>query len=100
MDKIQLMICSPLEAELVDKIRAVDPDRIDVSYEPDLYPPLRYACDYKGVQTFKRSEAQTGRWRANLEKAEIFLDCPIPKEMPGDLVYLKNAKWVQFTSSG
>lgn len=100
MDKTQLMICSPLEAELVEKIRSVDRQRLEVFYDPDLYPPLRYACDHKGVQTFKRTEEQTARWRAGLEKAEIFLDCPIPKEMPGDLVYLKRAKWVQFTSSG
>lgn len=100
MDKIQLMICAPFEAELVERIRAVAPDRVEVSYEGDLYPPLRYSCDHKGVLTFKRTEEQTARWRANLEKAEVLLDCPIPKEMPGDLVHLKNAKWIQFTSSG
>jgi phosphoglycerate dehydrogenase-like enzyme len=100
MDKIPLMICSPLEADLVEKVRAVDPKRIDVFYDADLYPPLRYACDHKGVQTFKRNEDQTARWRAGLERSQIFLDCPIPKEMPGDLAHMKNAKWVQFTSSG
>lgn len=100
MDKIQLMICSPLEAELVEQIRAVDRQRVEVFYDADLYPPLRYACDHKGVQSFKRGAEQTARWRAGLERAEILLDCPIPKEMPGELVHLKNAKWVQFTSSG
>jgi len=101
MNKIPLFICSPLEAELVARIRSVDPERLDVIYEPDLHPPLRYACDHKGDPGFTRTDEQTGRWRSALARAEILFDCPMPsKDDPGDIIYAKNAKWLQTTSSG
>ena len=101
MPKIPLFITSPLEEELVGRIRSVDPERLDVIYEPDLHPPLRYLCDHKGVSTFTRTSEQTGRWRSALARAEILFDCPIPPaDGPGDIAYAKNAKWLQATSSG
>jgi phosphoglycerate dehydrogenase-like enzyme len=101
MPKIPLFITSPLEEELVGRIRSVDPERLDVIHEPDLHPPLRYPCDHKGVSTFTRTSEQTGRWRCALARAEILFDCPIPPaDGPGDIAYAKNAKWLQATSSG
>jgi hypothetical protein len=32
----------PLKPEHVERIRAVDPERVEVIYEPDLLPPTRY----------------------------------------------------------
>jgi phosphoglycerate dehydrogenase-like enzyme len=101
MPKIPLFITSPLEAELVAKIRAVAPEQIDVIHEPDLHPPLRYICDHKGVPTFTRTAQQTARWRAALARAEILFDYPLPPaEGPGDIVFAKNARWMQCSSSG
>ena len=101
MDKVPIFITSPLEAELVAKIRTVDPKRLDVIYEPDLHPPLRYACDHKGDPSFQRTAEQTQRWRAALARAEILFDCPIPPpEGGGDITFAQNAKWLQATSSG
>ena len=101
MAKIPLFITSPLEEELVGRIRSVDPERLDVIYEPDLHPPLRYQCDHKGVPAFTRTSEQTGRWRSGLARAEILFYCPIPPaDGPGDVVYARNAKWLQATSSG
>ena len=101
MPKIPLFITSPLEADLVAKIRAVSPERLDVIYQPDLHPPLRYLCDHKGVSAFTRTAEQTARWRSALARAEILFDCPIPPaDGPGDIVFAKNAKWMQCSSSG
>lgn len=101
MPKIPLFITSPLEEELVGRIRSVDPQRLDVIYAPDLHAPLRYQCDHKGVSTFTRTPEQTGRWRSALTRAEILFDCPIPPaDGRGDIAYAKNAKWLQATSSG
>lgn len=101
MHKIPLFISSALEIEHIAKIRSVDPKRLDVIYEPDLHPPLRYKCDHKGVPTFRRTAEQTGRWRSALARAEILFDCPTPAERgPGDIIYAKKAKWLQTSSSG
>lgn len=41
-------IATPLEAELVARVAAVD-DRLQVRYEPGLLPPVRFPGDHRGV---------------------------------------------------
>jgi phosphoglycerate dehydrogenase-like enzyme len=101
MAKHCLFITSPLEPEHVERIRKLSPSQLEVIYEADLYPPLRYVADHKGAPSFVRNAEQTARWRAALGRADILLDCPQPApDGPGDIVYAKNLKWVQTTSSG
>jgi phosphoglycerate dehydrogenase-like enzyme len=101
MDQHTLFITSPLEPEHVERIRAVDPARLEIIYEPDLHPPTRYIADHKGAPSFTRTAEQTARWRAALGRADILWDCPQPPaDGPGDIVYAKRLKWVQTTSSG
>src|ERR1700736_1970358 len=100
MTKQCLFITSPLEPEHVERIRAVAPARLDVVYEQDLYPPLRYVADHKGGP-FTRTAEQADRWRGALARADILLDCPQPTpDGPGDIVHARRLKWVQTTSSG
>ena len=58
-----MLIASPLEAELVERIREAEP-RAEVVFEPDLLPPARYPGDHRGDPEFRRDP--------NLERA--FLD--------------------------
>ena len=58
-----VFISTPLESELVEKIRAVAPNGIQVLYEPDLLPPARYTADHKGLDDFQRTPEQEVRWR-------------------------------------
>lgn len=96
-----LFIATPLEPEQVDRIRAVSPDRLDVIYEPDLHPPLRYTCDHNGVDGFRRTPEQEKRWADALGRAEILFDFP-PKDPDGNggMDLAPNVKWIQTTSSG
>ena len=43
-----IFVTSPLEPEHVARIGTVAPSRVEVLYEPDLYPPTRYIADHKG----------------------------------------------------
>ena len=96
-----VFISTPLEPEQVERIRAVAPDRLNVIFEPDLLPPIRYSADHKGKEDFRRTPEQEQRWRGNLARADILWDFP-PKSSDGtggfDLT--SNVKWVQTTSSG
>ncbi len=96
-----IFITSPLEAEHVERLRAVDPERVEVIYEPDLLPPVRYIGDHNGVPGFTRNEEQQTRWAANLQRADILFDFPggsLMGEMVTDAA--PNLKWVQTTSAG
>jgi phosphoglycerate dehydrogenase-like enzyme len=48
---VRVLIATPLEPELVERLREVD-DRLDVQYEPELLPPMRYPSDHRGDPSF------------------------------------------------
>ena len=101
MKKKTIFISTPLDQEQVERIRAVAPDRLDVIYEPDLHPPLRYISDHKGVDDFSRTPDQEQRWAEALGRAEILFDFP-PNNADGmgGMDLAPNVKWIQTTSSG
>jgi hypothetical protein len=57
-----VLIGSPLEPALVERIAAVAPGRIRVVFEPDLLPTPRYVADHKGIRRDLTPE-QEQRWR-------------------------------------
>jgi phosphoglycerate dehydrogenase-like enzyme len=52
---VRVFVATPLEAELVERLRAVD-ERLEVQYEPDLLPPIRYPSDHRGDPAFTHPE--------------------------------------------
>lgn len=95
MEREAIFITSPLEAEHVARMRALDPARIEVLYEPDLLPPTRYRNDHKGAP-FLRDPAQAARWDAMLARATICWDIPAAEDLPK----ATRLRWIQTTSTG
>jgi glyoxylate/hydroxypyruvate reductase len=97
----QVLIASPLEAELAERIKAADP-RAEVLFEPDLLPPPRYQGDHRGDPAFRRGPAAEARWRALLDRAEVLFG--IPDESAEDLarvvIDLPRLRWVHGTAAG
>ena len=73
--KHRILIATPLAPANVETIRAVDPARVEVIYEPDLLPPIRYVGDHGGAP-FARDKDQERRWREALSSADILWDLP------------------------
>jgi glyoxylate/hydroxypyruvate reductase len=94
---INVLICSYLEPELVEKIRAVDA-RITVQYHPELLPAPRYKADHVGHKLERDPEDQV-RWESLLMRAEVLFDfdytgvAQLPERAP-------NVRWVQASSAG
>lgn len=94
---VKVLICSYLEPELIERIRAVD-SRLSVCYEPELLPKPRYRADHVGMP-LERSPAQQSHWEALLADAEVLFDfdytgvAALPERA-------KNVRWVQATSAG
>jgi phosphoglycerate dehydrogenase-like enzyme len=89
-----IFITSPLEAEQVERIRAVDP-ALRVLYEPDLLPRIRYIADHEG-EPLQRAPDQQRHWRELLGQAEILWDIPSADDLP----FAKSLRWIQTTSTG
>lgn len=68
-------IAVPLEAEYVERIRAVDPS-VTVLYEPELLPPERYPADHSGDPDFRRAPEQEVRYWELLNKAQVLYGFP------------------------
>lgn len=93
-----VLVCSWLEPENVERIRRVD-SRLNVIYEPDLLRPPRYAADHIGDAGFVRSAAQERRWQEFLAQADILFDFDATHR--ADLPDLApNVRWIQATSAG
>jgi phosphoglycerate dehydrogenase-like enzyme len=98
---VQVLIASPLEAELAARIQAADP-RAEVLFEPDLLPPARYPADHRGDPAFRRDADGEARWRALLDRAEVLFG--VPGDSADDLAEvvtgLPRLRWVHATSAG
>lgn len=95
MQRETILIASPLEEEYVTRMRALDPDRIEVLFEPDLLPRTRYRNDHKGAP-FSRDAGQIMRWQALVRRATISWDIPSAE----DLAVAGQLRWIQGTSTG
>ena len=101
MPPIQVLIATPLEAELAARIGDADP-RVEVLWEPDLLPPARYPGDHHGDPAFQRDEDGEARWRAMLDRAEVLFG--IPGDSTDGLAEVVTGaprlRWVHATSAG
>ena len=100
MARTQVLIASPLEAELVARIQASEP-RAEVRYEPDLLPPARYPADHLGDPAFRRDAEGEARWRALLEEAEVLFGIPgdSAEGLAEVVTGLSRLRWVHATSA-
>jgi phosphoglycerate dehydrogenase-like enzyme len=101
VERVPVVIASPLEAELVDRLREVD-DRLDVRFEPDVLPPPRYPSDHHGDESFARTPEQDERFDRLVAGAEVLFG--IPEELPERLAWAVRTapglRFVQATSAG
>lgn len=94
-------IAVPLEAEHVNRIRAVDPT-VTVLYEPDLLPPERFPADHSGDPDFRRTPEQEERYWAMLNKAQVLYG--FPNESPSGLARIAGSnphlQWIHAMAAG
>jgi phosphoglycerate dehydrogenase-like enzyme len=100
-DRTQVLIASPLEAELAARIQAADP-RAELHHRPDLLPPARYPGDHRGDPAFRRDPEAERAWRALLDRAEVLFG--IPGDSAAGLAEvvggLPGLRWVHASSAG
>jgi glyoxylate/hydroxypyruvate reductase A len=93
---VNVLIASPLEPRLVERIASVDP-RLRVTYRADLLGQPRYPGDH--FPPIQRSLVQSEEWAHLLSEAEVMLDVdqPSTSQFLGRVPHLR---WVQSSSSG
>jgi glyoxylate/hydroxypyruvate reductase len=94
---VRVLIASPLEADLVARISAVD-ERLDVVYRPDLIGTPRYVGDH--TPPIERGEAQAAEWATLLASAEVLFDVDRANAHDGLAERAPRVRWIQASSSG
>jgi phosphoglycerate dehydrogenase-like enzyme len=101
MARAQVLIATPLEAELAARIQDADP-RAEVQFEPDLLPPARYPADHRGDPAFRRDAEGEARWQALLDRADVLFG--VPGDSVDALAELVTGaprlRWLHATSAG
>ena len=99
--KTTVAIAVPLEAELVERIRAVDPS-VTVLFEPELLPPERFPADHSGDPDFRRTPEQEERYWDMLDKAQVLYG--FPNESPAGLARIAASnprlEWIHAMAAG
>ena len=99
--KTTVAIAVPLEAELVERIRAVDPS-VTVLYEPELLPPERFPADHSGDPDFRRTPEQEERYWQMLGSAQVLYG--FPNESPAGLARIAasnpHLEWIHAMAAG
>lgn len=99
--RAELVIATPLEDELVDRV-TTEVEGYRCRHEPGLLPPTRYQGDHRGRADFRRTPADERRWRALLDGADVLFG--IPGDDPGELRRLvdesSRLRFVQATAAG
>jgi phosphoglycerate dehydrogenase-like enzyme len=98
-NRVEIVIATPLEPELVDRIRVAGGERANVSYRPDLLPSMLYRNDHTGPRDWWRDERQQAEWEGMLARAEVLWDLP-RNEAKSISELCPRLRWVQTTSAG
>ena len=94
---VRVLLTSPLEAELVERIATLDP-RLSVVYRPDLLAEPRYPADHH--PSIARSPEQAAEWAGLLAEAEVLFDVDLPSSTPDLARHAPALRWIQSSSSG
>jgi len=97
-DRLNVLITSHLEMQLVETIKSVAPKHLNVCYDPSLVQIPRYKSDHNGIEP-ELSEIDQERWMEWVRSADIMFD--IDWMDPQHLI--QNAprlRWVQCTAAG
>ncbi len=99
-NNLTVAIAVPLEAELVQAIRAANP-AVTVLYESELLPPERFPADHGGDPSFQRTPEKEARYWEMLRNADILYG--FPNESPAGLASIASSgklQWIQAMTAG
>jgi phosphoglycerate dehydrogenase-like enzyme len=93
---VNVLIASPLEPDLVERLRGVDP-RLQITYRPELVGTPRYPADHH--PPVQRTADQAKEWATLLADAEVLLDVDGPS-LSDFARRVPKLRWIQASSSG
>lgn len=94
-------VATPLSDAAAELIRRSAPEML-LLHEPELLPPMRFAADFEGDPSFRRSAAQDARYHELLETADALFGVPglDPAALKRVADVNDSLRWVHTTAAG
>ncbi|HKF00231.1 MAG TPA: D-2-hydroxyacid dehydrogenase [Actinomycetes bacterium] len=98
---LEVMIATPLEERLAQRIRDSDP-RVRLWYDRGLLPTQAYPGDHRGNTGFRRDDAGERAWSEMLARAEVLFGIPgdSPEGLRDAIDRGPRVRWVAATAAG
>ena len=100
-DHLRVAVATPLPEELCELVERLEP-RVELVRDQSLLPPMRWAGDFQGDPSFRRTPEQQASFEALLDSAEVLYG--IPDTLPAALARTVRAnprlRWVQTMAAG
>lgn len=98
-EPVTVFVASPFPDEQVERITAVDRERVRLIYRPDLLYPRRHPADHDGDPAWVRAPDAQAEWDHLQAQAEVSLDIDgrAPETM---LERAPNLRWLHAVQSG
>lgn len=100
-DRLRVLVSSPLLPELAARIAAAD-ERVELLFEPELLPPVRFQGDISGPLDFELDPEGEERWRSLLAQADVLYGLPgnSGAALARALAHAPEVGWVQARNAG
>lgn len=98
---MRIAVATPLPRDLFEYISARHPD-VEVIWEPDLLPPMRWPGDFGGDPSFVRTPEQRRRFEAILDSADVLYGIPdvSPEQLRRTVESNSRLLWVMVMAAG
>lgn len=100
-ERLRVVIAAPFTGELCEVLRRREP-RLDLVYEPELLPPMRWPADFDGDPAFRRTPEQQARYDELVDSAEALYGIPEtrPAALARTVAANPNLRWVHTMAAG
>lgn len=101
MGKLRVVVAKPLADDYVERLRSAD-SHVEVIYEPDLMPAIRWPGDHDGDPNFTRTHEQQARLEELVDSADVLFG--VVDQDPAQLARAVRSnprlRWVHLMAAG
>jgi phosphoglycerate dehydrogenase-like enzyme len=100
-DRLSVAICQPLTQAQVDRMATAEP-RLDITFRPDLLPPLQEPGDINGDLSWRRDAAQEAEFQKLFSETQVLYGLPnsSPNGLRKAVAANHNLVWVHTLIAG
>ncbi|GAA3772969.1 D-2-hydroxyacid dehydrogenase [Microbacterium kribbense] len=100
-DRLRVAVAAPLSRDLAPLLTQLE-NRIELDYQPDLLPPMRFPADFSGDPAYRRTASQQTRYELMVDTADALYGIPNgdPRALRRTIDANPGLRWVHTMAAG